>query len=178
MRVLAMTLTVLAFALLAPATPAQEACRFIKSRAGLIGYETGGPYSLDPFRLTKGRSGLREFLWQHWQAHKRGLAQAETGTVDRGTVKILYLIQPDAQGNWGIDVEIDRPLDPPCIAIHAESLIRLSIANPAQNSLSRTSGPWPSDKIPENQLPASERKNPKSYRVILVHNDKPITDAI
>ncbi len=67
----------------------------MKSRSGLSGYENGGPYILDHFRLTKGRTDLREFLWTHWHDLKKGVAEARVGTVDRGTVRVLYLIQSD-----------------------------------------------------------------------------------
>ena len=33
-----------------------------------MGYEAGGPYELDHFKLTKGRTELRAFLWSHWHA--------------------------------------------------------------------------------------------------------------
>jgi hypothetical protein len=88
-----------------------ETCRHMKSRHGLVGYGKGGPYSLEHFRLAKGRTDLREFLWKHWHSKIKGIAEASVGTVDRGTVQVLYLIQPDAQGHWGIDVEMDRPMD-------------------------------------------------------------------
>ena len=39
----------------------------------------------------------------HWHEHKKGVAEAKAGTVDRGTVKELYLVHHDAQGLWGID---------------------------------------------------------------------------
>jgi hypothetical protein len=76
-----------------------ETCRHMKSRHDLAGYEKGGPYSLEHFRLTKGRTDLREFLWKHWHSKTKGIAEASTGTVDSGTVRVLYLIQPDPQGH-------------------------------------------------------------------------------
>ena len=82
----------------------QQGCRYTQSRDGVSGYESGGPYILDHFRLTKGRTDLREFLWTHWREHKKGVAEARVGTVDRGTVNVLYVIHPDAEGQWGIDV--------------------------------------------------------------------------
>ncbi len=94
----------------------QPSCHYLKSLGGLSRYDKGGPYTLDHFRLTKGRMDLRDFLWTHWHEHKKGVAQARLGTVDRGTVKVLYIVQPDAKGEWGIDVELDRPMDPPCVA--------------------------------------------------------------
>jgi hypothetical protein len=78
--------------MLVPASNGNDACRYIKSRNGLSGYESGGPYTLDHFRLTKGRTDLREFLWKHWHDHIKGVAEAKVGTVDRGTVRVLYLI--------------------------------------------------------------------------------------
>jgi hypothetical protein len=72
----------------------KTSCRYVKSLSGLSGYDRGGPYTTDHFRLTKGRTDLREFLWTHWHEHKKGVAEERGGTVDRGTVKVLYIVQP------------------------------------------------------------------------------------
>jgi hypothetical protein len=149
----------------------------VKSHADLSGYENVGPCTLDPLRLTKGRTDLREFLWTHWHDHKKGVAEARAGTIDRGTVKLLYLVQPDAKGQWGIDVELDRPTDPPCVAFHADSLVRVPIAKPDEDEL-QTSGLWPPDKVPQARVADSELKDAKLYRVVLVRENKPISDEI
>jgi hypothetical protein len=156
----------------------QQGCRYMKSRSGLSGYENGGPYTLEHFRLTKGRIDLRQFLWTHWHDRKRGVAEARVGTVDRGTLRVLYLIQPDVQGNWGIDVELDRPMDAPCIAFRADSLVRVPIAKPDEDYPSQTLGLWPPDKLPQSVLSDSEVKDAKLFRVILVRENKPISDEI
>jgi hypothetical protein len=150
-----------------------EPCRYMKSRIGLSGYESGGPYTLAPFRLTKGRAELRVFLWKHWHSKMKGVAKANVQTVDRGTVKELYLIQPDAQGHWGIDLEMDRPIDPPCVTFHADSLVRLPIDNWSGDAISQTEGLWPPDIIPAKRLADSDVVDPKLYRIVLVRNDKP-----
>lgn len=150
----------------------------MKSHSGLSGYEEGGPFTLDHFRLTKGRTDLREFLWTHWHDRKKGVAEARVGTVDRGTVRVLYLIKPDMQGNWGIDVELNRPMDPPCITFRADSLVRVPIAKPDEDYPSQTLGLWPPDKLPRSVLSDSEVKDAKLFRVILVRENKPITDEI
>lgn len=100
------------------------------------------------------------------------------GTVDRGTVKELYLIQPDAQGRWGIDVELDRPMDPPCVTFHADSLVRLPIHDPKEDYPSQTIGLWPPDKIPLKRLADSKVVDPKLYRVLLVRNNKPASSDL
>ncbi len=156
----------------------QTSCRYVKSLSGLSGYDRGGPYTTDHFRLTKGRTDLREFLWTHWHEHKKGVAEERGGTVDRGTVKVLYIVQPDAKGQWGIDVELDRPMDPPCVAFHADSLVRVPIAKPDEDYPSQTLGLWPPDKIPQTRLADSEVKDAKLYRLILVKENKPISDEI
>jgi len=155
-----------------------DACRYIKSRKDLSGYDSGGPYTLDHFGLKKGRTELREFLWKHWHDHIKAVAQANEGTVDRGIVKLLYVIQPDSQGRWGIDVEVDRPMDPPCLALHADSVVRLPIHNPDEDYPSQTIGLWPADKLPAKRLADSDAADSKSYRVVLVLSDKPVSDAI
>src|SRR5579864_6524967 len=137
---------------LVPASYGNDACRYMKSRDSQSGFETGGPYSLDHFHLTKGRTDLREFLWKHWYGHVNGMAEARVGTVNRGTVKVLYVIHPDKQGRWGIDVELDRPMDPPCVAFRADSLVRLPIHNPDEDYPSQTIGLWPPDKIPSKRV--------------------------
>ena len=50
-------------------------------------------------------------------AKSKGIAEVRAGTVDRGTVRVLYIVQPDGEGHWGIDIELDRPMDPPCISL-------------------------------------------------------------
>jgi hypothetical protein len=109
--------------------------------------------------------------------HKKGVAEAKAGTVDRGTVKVLYVVQPDAQGLWGIDVELDRPMDPPCVAFHADSLVRVPIANPKEDYPSQTLGFWPPDEIPPKRLADSDVVDSKLYRVVFVHNKKSVGDA-
>jgi hypothetical protein len=165
--------------MLVPASNGDDGCRYMKSRKGLSGYESGGPYTLDHFRLTAGRTDLREFLWKHWHEQKKGVAEAKVGTVDRGTVRELYLVQPDTQGHWSIDVELDRPMDPPCIAFHADSLVRVPIANPQEDYPSQTLGFWPPDKIPPKRLADSDIVDAKLYRIVLVRNNRPASsDAI
>jgi hypothetical protein len=149
----------------------------MKSLSDLSGYDKGGPYPLAHFRMTKGRSDLREFLWTHWHEHKKGVAEAEVQTVDRGTVKALYIIQPDAKGQWGIDMEFDNPTEPPCAAVHADSLVRIPIAKPDEDYPSQTLG-WPPEKTPQTHLSDSEVKDPKLYRLVLVKDNKPIAGQI
>jgi len=156
----------------------QQGCRYIQARGGLSGYDSGGPYTLDHFRLTKGRTDLREFLWTHWHEQKKGVAEARVGTVDRGTVKVLYIVRPDAAGKWGIDGELDRPMDPPCVSFHADSLVRVPIAKPDEDYPSQTIGLWPPDKIPQKRLGDSDVKDARFYRVILARENKPISDQI
>jgi hypothetical protein len=116
-------------------------------------------------------------LWAHWTGHRKGIAEAKLQTIDRGTVTVLYIIQPDAQGHWGIDVEYDRPLDPPCVATRADSLIRMPIKD-ANDELSQTGGLWPPDKIPNNILEDSVVEDAKLFRVILVRDGKALPDII
>ena len=155
-----------------------ETCSQMNSRHGLAGYERGGPYSLEHFRLTKGRTDLREFLWKHWHSKTKGIAEVRAGTVDRGTVRVLYLIQPDPQGHWGIDVEMDRPMDPPCAAFHTDSLVRVPIRNPNEDYPSQTIGLWPRGELPRKRLADSDVVDAKLYRVVLVLNNKTVGDAI
>jgi hypothetical protein len=178
MRVLALFTAWLAALVLVPAATGDDACHYIKSRRGLRGYETGGPYKLEHFRLTRGRTELRQFLWTHWHDHHKGVAEARVGTVDAGMVTALYVVEPDAQGRWGIDVEIDRPMQPPCTTFHADSLARLPISKPEEDYPSQTLSIWPPDKVPEKQPAESEVKDAKFYRVLLVAKGKLLGDAI
>ena len=152
-------------------------CRYMHSSMGLHGYERGGPYALDHFRLTTGRTDLREFLWQHWHGHKKGVAEARVETVDGGTVRVLYVVQPGEEGRWDIDVELDRPMDPPCVAFLADSLVRVPIANPEEDYPSQTLGLWSPDEIPSKRLPDSEVVNSKMYKLLLVRNNKPASNG-
>jgi hypothetical protein len=178
MKSLVVLATVVIALALVPACDGGDTCRYIKSHSSLSGYERGGPYTLDHFRLTKGRTDLREFLWTHWHNHTKGVAEARVGTVDRGTVRVLYVIQPDAQGNWSIDVELDRPTDPPCVAFRADSLVRLPIREPQVDYPSQTLGLWPPGEIPPNRVPESDVVDPKLYRVLLVRNNKPVSSDL
>lgn len=164
--------------MLVPASNGNDACRYIKSRNVLSGHESGRPYSLDHFRFTKGRTDLREFLWKHWHDHIKGVAEAKVGTVDRGTVRVLYLIRPDAQGHWSLDVGLNRPMDPPCVTFRADSLVRVPIQNPDEDYPLQTIGLWPAGELPPKRLADSDLVDSKSYRVVLVRNNKTVGDAI
>jgi hypothetical protein len=59
---------------------ADDSCHYMKSRSALSGYENGGPYKLEHFKMTKDRRDLREFLWNHWHGHAKGIAEARVGT--------------------------------------------------------------------------------------------------
>ena len=178
---------------------AQEPCVVMKSRIRFAGYENGGPYKLEHFRLTKGRTDLREFLWTHWHNHVRGVAEAKVATVDAGIVTAWYVIQPDAKGQWGIDIELNRParnipgvrknsagegvrqVEPPtCSAFHADSLVRVPIRKPDEDYPSQTLGPyWPDRTVPKSvRMPDSEVKDAKYYTVILIANQKGVGDTI
>jgi hypothetical protein len=160
---------------------ADDSCHYMKSRSGLSGYEVGGPYKLERFQLTKGRTDLREFLWKHWHNHIKGVAEAKVGTVDAGIVTALYVIQPDAKGQWGIDVELGRRVQPPpCSAFHADSLVRVPIRKPDEDYPSQTLGPYsPDGTVPKNaRMPDSEVKDAKYYTVILIANEKGTGDTI
>lgn len=161
-------------------TGAQEPCRYLKSRRSLVGYEKGGPYKLEHFHLTRGRTDLRDFLWKHWHDHIRGVAEAKVGTVDAGDITALYVVQPDSRGDWGIDVELLRPLQPPpCSAFHVDSLARYPISKPDEDYPSQTLGPYlPDGKLPQTRLADSEAKAPKYFKLILVKNGKAIGDSI
>jgi hypothetical protein len=100
------------------------------------------------------------------------VAEARLRTADAGVVKTLYVVQPDAQGHWGIDVELDRPLRPPCVSFHADLLVRVPFAKRDGESVR------PPDKLPENPIADSEVKKANSYRVVLVRNGKAVGDAI
>src|SRR5258708_26334905 len=148
-----------------------ETCLHMKSRHGLVGYEKGGRCSLEHFRLTKGRTDPREFLWKHWHSKIKGMAEASVGRVDRGTVQVLYMIQPDAQGHWVIDVEMDRPMDPPCVAFHTDSLVRVPIQNPNEDYPSQTIGLEPSEELSSTRLVDSDVVDAKLYRTGLVQQN-------
>jgi hypothetical protein len=171
-------LILIAFVLTATA---EGPCKYLNSRNGLAGYETGGPYKLEHFTLTKGRTDLRDFLWKHWHNHITGVAEAKVGTVDAGTVTALYIIQPDAKGVWGIDVELGRSVQrPPCSAFHADSLVRVPIRKPEEDYPAQTLGPyWPDRTVPVKfRMPDDDVKDAKYFTVILMADSKAIGDTI
>jgi len=173
MKLLVLFVVAMGSFLLVPAGRADQGCRYFKSRGGLSGFEDGGIYILDHSRLTRGRADLREFLWQHWSGHRKGIAEARIRTAGRGTVRALYVVQSDPQGRWGINVEIDRPMEPPCTGFFADALVRVPIANPGDDYL-QTAGLWPLDKLPPNLLADSGVVDSKLYRLMLVRNSKPL----
>jgi hypothetical protein len=155
-------------------------CRYLKSRSGLGGYERGGPYKLEHFHLTNGRTDLRDFLWNHWHNHIKGVAVARVGTIDAGTVTVLYVLRPDSQGRWGIDVEIGRPRQPPpCSAFHVDGLVRFPVRKPDEDYPSQTLGPYlPHGMLPQTRLADSDVKDAKYWKLILVENGKSVGDTI
>jgi len=180
MKTSAFPIVLLCLLTFASKAAAQEPCRYLKSRNALALYETGGPYKLEHFQLTKGRTELRAFLWKHWHDHIKGVAEARVGTVDAGTITALYVVQPDSRGDWGIDVELGRPLQPPpCSAFHVDLLVRYPIRKPDEDYPSQTLGPYlPDGKLPQTRLADSEAKDSKYYKLILVKNGKAIGDTI
>lgn len=81
MRPLALFAIVLGILMAVPANNRDDACRCIKSRRGRPGYDNGGAYTLDHFRLTAGRTRLRKFLWSHWHEHKQDLWEQGSGRL-------------------------------------------------------------------------------------------------
>ena len=154
---------------------ADNACHYMNDRSSLSGYDIGGPYNLEHFKMTKDRRDLREFLWNHWHDHTKGIAEAHVGTIDAGTVTALYVIQPDAKGQWGIDVELHRPIQPPpCSVFHADSLVRIPILKPNEDYPAQTLGPYfPDRKIPEKAcLRDSDVQDAKYFWIVFVANEK------
>jgi hypothetical protein len=178
MKALAFLAGCLGILALAPVVESVDGCRYIKSRGSLSEYESGGPYALDSLVHTNGRSDLRAFLWKHWHEHNRGVAEAQVQTVDAGMVKLLFIIHPDANGNWGIDEESDAPAAQPCVAFHADSLIRLQIRRPDPNDPWKPSGTWTPDEIPSKRISDSAVLNPNLYEIVLVGNTKAVHEAI
>ena len=181
MRSRAFTIAPLMLLTLLLALSAEEPCRYLNSRNALAGYETGGPYKLEHFALTKGRTDLRDFLWRHWHDHVKGVAEARVGTVDAGTVTVLYIIQPDAKGVWRVDIELGRPMQPPpCSAFHADSVVRVPIRKPDEDYPSQTLGPyWPDRTVPKGvRMREDEVKDAKYFTVILMADEKAIGDTI
>lgn len=108
-----------------------------------------------------------------------GVAEAKIGTIDAGTVTALYIVRPDQAGNWGIDVELDRPMQPPpCSTFHADSMVRLPIAKPDEDYPSQTMGFWPPDELPKKRVDDNADIGPKFYQIQLVNAGKPIGDTV
>jgi hypothetical protein len=75
-------------------------------------------------------------------------------------------------------VEIDRPMDPPCMVFHADSLVRIPIAKPDEDYPSQTTWVPPSAWTPKARLADSEKMDAKLYRLGLVKDTKVVGDAI
>jgi hypothetical protein len=161
---------------LAVVANAAEDCPYLNAGGRLPGYDTGGPYKPDYFKMDRDRTNLREFLWTHWKGHTKGIARVRVSTVDEGAITELYVVQPDTKGRWGIDVERDNPYSwnlqakpyPPCWDWHVDSLVRISIGNPRQAS----DPDFPDGKIPEKmRLADSDVREAKDYLVVLLINE-------
>jgi hypothetical protein len=158
---------------------ADDACHYMKERSALSGYDTGGPYKLDHFKMSNDRRDLREFLWSHWHGRRRGIAEARVGTIDAGTVTALYVVHPDANGQWGIDVELHRPIQPPpCSVFRADAIARVPIRKPDDDN-SQTLLYIPDGVVPSKaRLPDSMTVGGKYYKIVLMANDKALGDGI
>ena len=142
---------------------ADDACHYMKERNALSDYDTGGPYKLEHFKMTKDRRDLRSFLWSHWHGHTKGIAEAH------------------AKGSWGIDVEIHRPVQPPpCSVFHADSLVRIPIGKPDEDYPAQTLGPYfPDRRIPaKSRLEDSDARDAKYFWIVLVANEETIGGSI
>jgi len=156
---------------------AQGACRYLGTKTPLPRYETGGPYVLDHFQLNKDRTDLREFLWKHWHDHVPGIADTKVKTIDAGMPRELYIVQPDAKGVWGVDIELKIPEIPQCVSFHADSLVRVPISQPDSDTY-QTLGPNSDDTLPNSRVPDSANLAGKFYWVILLANSSVIANAI
>ncbi len=47
-------------------------------------------------------ASFRAFLWQHWIAHKRCIAQIRGISKEGAPSLVTYLVSPDEQGQWAI----------------------------------------------------------------------------
>ena len=47
-------------------------------------------------------AGFRAFIWQHWIAQKRGIAQIRGISKEGAPSLVTYLVCPDEQGQWAI----------------------------------------------------------------------------
>jgi hypothetical protein len=156
---------------------ADDSCQFLGKKTALPNYESGGPYVLDHFQLNKDRADLRDFLWKHWHNHVAAVAKFEVKTIDAGTPTELVIIEPNAQGVWGINVEIDSRMYPPCVRFHADDLVRVPIGEPS-NDYYQTLGYYPNDKLPKSRVPDDAVTEPRNYWIVLVKDGKPASNTI
>lgn len=156
---------------------AQSACRYIGTKTTLPKYEVGGPFVLDHFQLNKDRTDLREFLWKHWHDHVAGIADTKERNLDAGMPRELFIVQPDARGVWGVDIELKLPEIPQCVSFHADSLVRVPISQP-DNDTYQTLGPNSDETLPNSRVPDAATLAGKFYWVILLANSSVIANAI
>jgi hypothetical protein len=179
MKIAHSVIATLIFLSLTSVANADDACHYMNKRSALTGYDTGGPYKLDHFKMTNDRQDVREFLWNHWHGHKKGIAEARVGTIDSRTVTTLYVVQPDAMGQWRIDIELYRPIQsPPCSAFRADAVVRVPIRKPDDDN-SQTLLYIPDGVLPSKaRLPDSTTMGKKYYKIVLMANDKALGDGI
>jgi hypothetical protein len=79
----------------------------INCRAGMVRYqgESAADFSSKRWQLPK----LRDFIWDHWQAKKRGYIRISFDSVDAVSTSHLF-IEPDKDGKWHVAWRIVRHL--------------------------------------------------------------------
>jgi hypothetical protein len=68
-------------------------------RVGLVRYrgETDRDFGAELCQLSK----LRDFVWEHWQSHKRGYVRVSFDSVDAVSTAHLF-IEPGSDGKWHV----------------------------------------------------------------------------
>ena len=79
----------------------------INCRDGMVRYggESAADFSSERCQLPK----LRDFVWEHWQAKKRGYIRISFDSVDAVSTSHLF-IEPDKDGKWHVAWRIVRHL--------------------------------------------------------------------
>ena len=93
-----------------------ETCRYLKMRKPISGYEYGGPFLLITFVLRQAELISDNSYGDIGMAKSKALLKSGQGPSIAGPSECCTSCSPTRKDTGGFDIELDRPMDPPCIS--------------------------------------------------------------
>ncbi len=107
---------------------------------------------------------MREFLWEHYLAHRRGEVVVTTHSIEGDPCTAWYWVEPDAAGTWRIHYELEGerlragPHDEPHWSAQGDAYV-----------LQRVQAPSPGSRA--EPIPISDRIPGRSYTLTFIGKD-------